>query len=161
MPVQRRLTVVRPATKSVEWIEGALKIGFATTDLKHVDQHFGSASQIAIFAVDMDRHTMTEVMQFGDNLAQDGNEDKLAVKTEALEGCAAVYCQAVGHSAVGKLTQVGVQPVKVSHGSPIIELIEAIQEELRDGPTSWLARAIEGQKDPNRFDDMEAEGWDE
>lgn len=161
MALERRLQVIpAPSTKGSR-VDAALKIGFASTDLKHVDQHFGSASSIAVFAVDQDRHVLVEVLQFGDNLAQDGNEDKLAAKTNALEGCAAIYIQAIGHSAIGKLAQIGVQPVKVSNGSPILEMIDAIQEELREGPTSWLARAIQAQKDPDRFDDMEAEGWDE
>ena len=127
--------------------------------MKHVDQHFGSASAFVIYAVNMDHAKLIEVIQFGD-LAQDGNEDKLVTKIKALEGCVAVYLQAVGASAINKLTSVGVQPVKVSHGAPINELLDALQCELREGPRSWLARALEQEKDMGRFDDMEAEGWD-
>jgi hypothetical protein len=34
---------------------------------------------------------------------------------------------------------------------------------LRSGPATWLARAIEAQKpvDPNRFAEMEHDGWEE
>ena len=103
---------------------------------------------------------LVEVVQFGQG-AMDGNEDKLAAKISALEGCIAVYCQAVGASAVNQLRAKGIQAVKVSSGSEIRELIEALQEELRAGPSAWLARAIELQKSRNsqRFEDMEQEGW--
>mgnify|MGYP000202225171 CR=1 FL=1 len=41
--------------------------------------------------------------------------------------------------------------------------LEALQDQLREGPSAWLAKAIEDQKpaDPDRFRKMEAEGWDE
>jgi nitrogen fixation protein NifX len=130
--------------------------------MTHVNQHFGSAESFVIYAVDPEHSRMLEVAQFGE-LAQDGNEDKLITKLSALEGCIAVYSQAVGASAVRQLKTLGIQPVKVSAGTEISELLESIREELRSGPATWLARAIDAQKpsDPNRFDDMEAEGWDE
>jgi nitrogen fixation protein NifX len=105
---------------------------------------------------------LLEVAQFG-QLAQDGNEDKLTAKMNALAGCVAVYSQAVGASAVGQLKSRGIQPVKVSAGASIEELLASLQQELRAGPAAWLARAIESQKpvDPTRFDQMESDGWDE
>ena len=80
-----------------------------------------------------------------------------------LDGCAAVYCLAAGASAVKQLLMRGVQPVKVSEGASIEELIEMLRDELASGPSAWLARAIERNKgpDPTRFDAMEADGWDE
>jgi nitrogen fixation protein NifX len=139
-----------------------LKFAFASTDMKHVDQHFGSAQSFALYGVDMDKHELLEVVQFAAT-EQDGNENKLNEKIGALEGCAAVYCQAVGGSAIRQLTMQGVQPIKVSAGAEIAELIENIQEELRAGPTAWLAKALRRQqpKNTDRFDDMEAEGWSE
>ena len=106
--------------------------------------------------------SLGEAIEF-EETAQDGNEDKLITKIGALKGCAAVYCQAVGSSAVKQLVAQGVQPVKVSEGAVIKELIESIQEELRAGPSAWLAKAINAQKGPDmkRFDEMEADGWDE
>jgi len=143
------------------WLDTAIRVAFCSKDMKHVDQHFGSASAFVIYGVTMDKVQMIEAIQFGDNLAQDGNEDKLITKIKALDGCVAVYLQAVGASAIGKLTTIGVQPVKVSHGAPIDELLEALQTELREGPRSWLARALEQEKDMGRFDAMDEEGWDE
>lgn len=159
MSAHRKLTLMNTATES-GWVEDAIKVAFCSTDMKTVNQHFGAASAFAIFAVDKDRYTLSEVIQFGD-LAKDGNEDKLVTKIRALEGCVAVYLQAIGASAIAKLSAIQVQPVKVSHGAPVEELIEALQEELRDGPRSWLARALDKEKDPSRFDQMDEEGWDE
>ena len=162
MALKRRLKILDCDTEGRSMEDSALKVAFASTDMKHVDQHFGSAESFVVYAVDPEQSKMLEVAQFGD-LQQDGNEDKLILKMSALDGCIAVYSQAVGASAVRQLKSLGIQPVKVSAGSEISFLLDSIQEELCSGPATWLARAIESQKpsNPNRFDDMEMEGWDE
>lgn len=139
-----------------------IKVAFATSDMSTVNQHFGSAKGLAIYSVDAEHAVLQEAVEFG-KLAQDGNEDKLSDKIAVLDGCAAVYSQAIGSSAMQKLIQSGVQPIKISEGAPISGLIEALQSELKAGPSAWLARAIEREKGPDmgRFDQMEADGWDE
>lgn len=161
MALKTRMKVLDGNTES-SWTDAALKVAFASTDIKSVNQHFGSAKALVIYAVDMERTRLLEVFQFG-SLAQDGNEDKLAEKIAALGGCIAVYSQAVGASAVGQLKANAIHPVKVSAGAGISDLLESLQDELRMGPSAWLAKAIQAQTpvDPNRFDEMEAEGWEE
>jgi nitrogen fixation protein NifX len=143
-------------------METAIKVAFATTDMVHVNQHFGSARSFAVYAVDPENFEILEAAQFGE-LAQDGNEDKLSVKIQLLEGCAAVYCQAVGASAVKQIVAQGIQPIKVHEGCTIQSLITDLQNEMKAGPSSWLAKAINQNKspDPKRFDEMETEGWQE
>lgn len=165
MALQRRMQIIDGSTaegNNTDFAETALKIAFATSDMTHVNQHFGSAKSFAIYAINPDEYRLLEASQFG-HLDQDGSEDKLAAKLEILQGCAAVYCHAIGASAVRQLAAQGVQPVKVSDNVAICDLVEMLQEEMRSGPSSWLAKAISQMKtaDMGRFDDMEAEGWDE
>jgi len=161
MSLTRRLNVV-PDSDEEKFMQTALKIAFATSDMETVNQHFGSAKSFAVYAVDMDEAHMLEAAEFG-VLNQDGNEDKLSVKLDLLDGCAAVYCQAVGGSAINQLIAHGIQPVKVHEGSKIKELIVDLQNEMKAGPSSWLAKAINQHKspDPERFNKMADEGWDE
>lgn len=161
MNMTRRLQLVGCNTED-KWMSTALKVAFATSDMKHVDQHFGAAQSFAIYALDMDKSCLVEAVEFG-KLDMDGNEDKLAAKIDALDGCIAVYSQAVGASAINQLKARGIQPVKISPGAAISGLLASLQEELRQGPGSWLARAIQQATpaDPSRFDQMEADGWDE
>lgn len=161
MALKTRMKVLDGNIES-SWTDAALKVAFASTDMKSVNQHFGSAEALVIYAVDMEQTRLLEVFQFG-SLSQDGNEDKLAAKIAALDGCIAVYSQAVGASAVGQLKANAIHPVKVSAGAEINDLLESLQDELRMGPSAWLAKAIQTQTpvDPNRFDEMEAEGWEE
>ena len=133
----RRLTVLGQDTEE-HFMETAIKVAFASTDMKHVDQHFGAAESFAIYALTPDNVQLVEATQFG-KLAMDGNEDKLDAKIKVLEGCVAIYSQAVGASAVAKLKTANIQPVKVSAGAEISELLEALQAELRSGPSACTA----------------------
>ena len=143
-------------------MDTAIKVAFATTDMETVNQHFGSAKSFALYVVDIENSELLEVAQFG-QLSQDGNEDKLSVKIDLLTGSAAVYCQAVGGSAINQLILKGIHPVKVHDGCKIKDLIVDLQNEMKAGPSSWLAKAISLNKrpDPDRFNRMAEEGWDE
>lgn len=162
MALKRRLKILDCSTENTAMKTPALKFAFASSDMKHVNQHFGSAESFVIYAVDSGQRKMFEVVQFGEQ-AQDGNEDKLMSKMSALDGCIAVYSQAAGASAIRQLKMLGIQPVKVSAGAEISGLLTSLQSELSSGSGSWLRHAIESQKeaDPKRFDEMDEEGWNE
>ncbi len=139
-----------------------MKVAFASSDRERVDQHFGSSRSFVIYGINPEQAQLLSVIEFGE-LEQDGNEDKLVSKLDLLEDCIAVYCRACGASAVRQLLARGVQPVKVAEDARIGDLIAGLQEELREGPSAWLAKAIRRTRgvDMGRFDAMAAEGWDE
>lgn len=139
-----------------------VRIAFASSDRVEVDQHFGSAESFAVFEIAAGTSQLLEVVEFIDT-AQDGNETKLPAKIATLSGCAAVYCLAAGASAVKQLLASGIQPVRIDEGSTIERLIADIQAEMKSGPTGWLQKALRANEptDVKRFDEMEAEGWQE
>lgn len=155
--ITRRLQVLDDSDDST-----LLKVAFATSDGVQVDQHFGSAQSLVLYGVDMDQVRLLNACEFG-ALNEDGNEDKLAAKLALLEGCIAVYCRACGASALRQLLDIGVQPVKVLDGANIPNLLASLQQEMREGPSSWLAKAIRRTQKPGdgRFNSMEMEGWGE
>ena len=59
----------------------------------------------------------------------------------------------VGGSAINQLILKNIQPVKVHEGSKIKDLIVDLQNEMKAGPSNWLAKAINQNKgpDPERF----------
>jgi nitrogen fixation protein NifX len=75
-----------------------MKIAFATQDLKRVDAHFGWAKNIAIYEISPEGHQFLEAIQFEGDLQEDGNEDKLAPKLDAIADCAILYVAAIGGS---------------------------------------------------------------
>lgn len=156
------MTVTRSLQVIDDHPESVLKVAFATSDREFVDQHFGSAKAFAIYGINPDDTWLQQVAEFGE-LDEDGNEDKLKEKLVLLQDCVAVYCRACGASAVRQLIEMGVQPVKIHEGARIDELLESLQKEILLGPSGWLAKAMRSKtlNAPSRFDDMEAEGWNE
>ena len=89
-----------------------MKIAFATQDLVHINAHFGSAKQMAVYEVSPEGYQFLETIGFDGKLDEDGNEDKLVPKIEALSDCTIVYVAAIGGSAAARLIRKKVTPVK-------------------------------------------------
>ena len=146
---------------STEAPMSSVKIAFASSDRKQVDQHFGAAEAFVLYELSEDDARMVEAVQFQDSdTSMDGHEGKLAAKIELLDGCAAVYCNAVGASAIKQLLAAGVQPMKVPEGMVIDEILCGLNQSLNDNPPAWLAKNMK-PKDASRFDDMADEEWSE
>lgn len=157
MSWRRHLRIVNAPTDPAP---AGVKVAFATADRRRVDQHFGTAPSLVIYAVTPAEATLVSVAQFGE---VDGHEDKLAVRMAALEGCVAVYCQAVGGSAIRQLLARGVQPLRVEGIVSIDRLLQELRSEWRAAPAGWLTKALRRHEgdDHHRFAAMEAEGWQE
>jgi len=161
MKLRRHLWIVTGGTEAAAMTTTTVRLAFASSDRKRVDQHFGSACGLAIYAVNEQQATLLEFAQFGD-LEQDGHEDKLATKLALVRDCAAVYCQAIGGSAIRQLLAVGVQPIRVEENVPVERLLNEAQAALKAGTAPWLPGVRRRRNDdPHRFEAMEAEGWPE
>ncbi|MGB5833598.1 MAG: NifB/NifX family molybdenum-iron cluster-binding protein [Thiohalocapsa sp.] len=161
MTLERKLSVVCDDAADADSAT-SVKVAFASADRKHIDQHFGAAEGFVLYSISASGYELLEAAQFG-RLDMDGNEDKLGAKIDVLRDCIAVYCQAIGASAIRQLRGVGVQPIKAPAQTLISGLLRELQRELSEGPSAWLARAID-QRQPrrdDRFEVMEAEGWRE
>ena len=137
-----------------------LQVAFATDDRQRVNQHFGASLGFAIYRLDGERAALVSVAEF-DEEAMDGNENKLAAKIAALSGCAAVYCLAVGGSAVRQLLAAGVQPIRLEEEAGIERLLGELQRAVREGGVPWIDKALRTNKDAGRFERMAEEGWQE
>jgi nitrogen fixation protein NifX len=135
-----------------------VKIAFATSDRRAVNQHFGAAESFAVYEVGESESRLIEVAEFIET-AMDGHEGKLAAKVELLGDCAAVYCNAVGASAIQQLLAKGIQPMRVDEGTLIDELLCGLQKNLVNDPPVWLAKHIKKQTNAGSF--AEDEEWQE
>jgi len=139
----------------------SVKIAFASADRKTVDQHFGAAEAFVIYELSADDARLVEAVEFQDSdTSMDGHEGKLAGKIALLDGCAAVYCNAVGASAIKQLMAAGVQPMKVPEGTALDELLCGLNHAMLTEPPVWLAKHMKA-RDTSRFDAMDEEGWSE
>ena len=135
-----------------------MKIAFATQDQQRVDAHFGWAKHLAVYEVDAAGHRLVETFPFGEDLAEDGNEDKLAPKLAAIHDCAIVYVAAIGGSAAARVVASKIHPIKVTQPEPIAELLEKMRVVLQGTPPPWLRKVLQKEQGvSNNFEDDEEE----
>lgn len=134
-----------------------MKIAFTTSDRVHINAHFGWAKEIDVYEVSENGHNFLETLTFEGDLKQDGNEDKVTPKLEALYGCTIVYVSAIGGTAAAKLIKKGVTPVKAkSDDDKISDVLDKLVQTLQGSPPPWLRKALQ-QKPRNFEEDLEEE----
>jgi nitrogen fixation protein NifX len=119
-----------------------MKVAFATQDLKRVDAHFGWAKNIAVYEIAPEGHRLVEVFQFEGDLQEDGNEDKLAPKIQAIKDVAILYVAAIGGSGAARVVAAGVHPVKANQPEEISVLLDKLVAVLKGTPPPWLRKAM-------------------
>ena len=119
-----------------------MKIAFATQDLKRVDAHFGWAKNIAIYEISPEGHRFVEAIEFDGDLKEDGNEDKLAPKIEAIKNCAILYVAAIGGSGAARVVANNIHPMKVNQPEEISDLLLKLEDVLKGTPPPWLRKAL-------------------
>ncbi len=119
-----------------------MKVAFATQDLKRVDAHFGWAKNIAIYDISPEGHRFVEAIQFDGDLKEDGNEDKLAPKIDAIKDCAILYVAAIGGSGAARVVANNIHPMKVNQPEDILSLVEKLEGVLKGTPPPWLRKAL-------------------
>lgn len=133
-----------------------MKIAFTTQDKERVDAHFGWAPSIVVYDVTPAGHQFVESFEFGGALEEDGDEDKLTPKLEAIADCAIVYVTAIGGSAAAKVVAMKIHPVKVPQPESIVGILDKLQTVLQGTPPPWLRKAL--AKDGVRTFDFEEDG---
>jgi nitrogen fixation protein NifX len=128
-----------------------MKVAFATQDQQRVDAHFGWARHLAVYDIDGQGYRFVQDFGFGEDLAEDGDEDKLAPKLAAIGDCAIVYVAAIGGSAAARVVASRIHPVKVAQPEPILDILDKLQTVLRGTPPPWLRKALM-KSQPRRFD---------
>jgi nitrogen fixation protein NifX len=132
-----------------------MKIAFTTSDKLRIDAHFGSAKKIDVYEVDQAGYNFLKTFTFGGNLEEDGNEDKLLPKIEALTDCAIVYTSTIGPSAAGRLLKHKITPLKArEEGQPVNEVLDELVNMLNGSPPPWLRKVVQLQSKSFDFDDF-------
>ncbi|WP_374544609.1 nitrogen fixation protein NifX [Rhodoblastus sp.] len=131
-----------------------MKVAFATQDLKRVDAHFGWAKNISIYELDENGHSFLETIAFDGDLQEDGNEDKLAPKIEAVKDCAILYVAAIGGSGAARVVANNIHPIKVSQPEAIDDLLNKLQDMLKGNPPPFIRKAMgKGKERVLNFED--------
>jgi nitrogen fixation protein NifX len=135
-----------------------MKIAFSTQDKQNVDAHFGWAKNLAIYDITPEGYTFIENLEFGGKLEEDGDEDKLAPKLDAIMDCAILYVAAIGGSAAARVVAAKIHPIKVPQPEPILDILGKLQDVLKGTPPPWLRKVLQKGMDvatPNFEDEDE------
>ncbi len=133
-----------------------MKIAFTTNDSVHINAHFGWASRIDIYDVDSEGYTFLETLEFQKDLKEDGNEDKLEPKLQALHDCTIVYVSAIGGSAAARLIGRNITPIKAQSETDEIEVVlTRLVQTLKGSPPPWLRKALKKGQAQSFADDFE------
>lgn len=119
-----------------------MKVAFATQDLERVDAHFGWAKNIAIYELSPESYEFVEAVQFAGDLQEDGNEDKLQPKLEAIKDCSILYVAAIGGSGAARVVAQNIHPMKVQQPEKIVDLLAKLQTVLKGSPPPWLRKVL-------------------
>ncbi len=128
-----------------------MKVAFATQDLKRIDAHFGWARNIAIYDLEPDGFALDQVVAFEGDLKEDGDEDKLAPKLDAIKDCSILVVAAIGGSGAARVVAQNIHPMKVNEPEPIEGMLVKLQEVLKGTPPPWL-RKIMAKAQPRTFE---------
>ena len=133
-----------------------MKIAFATQDKESVNAHFGWAKHIVVYELSADGHQFVQSFDFGDKLQEDGDEDKLAPKLDAIHDCAILYVAAIGGSGAARVVALKIHPIKVPQPESIAEILDKLQVVLKGTPPPWLRKALQKDGAPSfDFEDDE------
>jgi nitrogen fixation protein NifX len=131
-----------------------MKVAFTTSDNVHINAHFGSAKQIDVYNVSPDGFNYLDTVTFGGDLEENGNEDKLVPKIEALSDCAIVYVSTIGGSAAARLIKNKVTPIKArSEEEKIDDILNELVKTLSGNPPPWLRKIIQQESKSPDFED--------
>jgi nitrogen fixation protein NifX len=133
-----------------------MKVAFATQDNVHINAHFGWAKKVAIYDVSSQGYDFLNTVEFGGELKEDGNEDKLVPKIKAVADCQIVYVSAIGGSAASRLLKNNITPLKTENqDDQITDVLNSLVKTL-DNPPPWLRKAL-GKNSPSLDFDEEEE----
>lgn len=125
-------------------------IAFATSDRFHVNQHFGSAKTFLVFGFSNGHWQVVKAIEYPEQPA--GHDaDKLAHRVQTLAQCQQIYCNEVGPSAVRRLLQQNIQPLKVAVGTSIKSLLKQHAGQLKPSAKTTA--------DPDRLLNLLDEDW--
>lgn len=142
-----------------------LSLGFATSDRSQVNQHFGTASMFSIYGLnDQNQWQRLSVLEFPETRHAKDSHDKLQSRIDHLASVDAVFCLAVGPSAVQRMARQQIQPIVLDQPEPIKTLLQQFVACAQKDTSSWqfkLAqrKQLHGQR-KRKLSRLMEEPWD-
>ena len=128
-----------------------MKIAFATTDGKRVDEHFGRAGTFAVYELSPEGYSFLEMRTFAegrDSAVEETkgmgqlHDDRVQNKVDRLSDCKIIYLTEIGGPSAARLIRKGMMPIKVKEPVPIEDSLQKLLKTARTSPPPWLRKAL-------------------
>ena len=128
-----------------------MKVAFATTDGRLIDEHFGRAGRFAILDFTPAGYTKLSDLVFAegrDTVVEstrgqgDLHDNAVEQKVERLRDCRLVYMTAIGGPSAARMARRGIMPVKVPERTVITEAAKKLLHQIQTAPPPWLRLAV-------------------
>ena len=129
-----------------------MKVAFATTDGKNVDEHFGRCGTFAIYDMTEDGHQFIEMRKFseGQDKAVVDTKDmgplhdiEVQRKVDRLSDCKLIYLTEIGGPSAARLVKKGIMPMKVKEIISIESALDQLGATIKKAPPPWLRKAMQ------------------
>ncbi len=128
-----------------------MKVAFATTDGRNVDEHFGRAGLFAVYDLTTEGYRLLEMRRFSDGRDRAVEEtkgmgkvhdEKVEKKIDRLADCRIIYLTEIGGPSAARLSRRGIMPVKVRESVTIEESLTRLLDTVRASPPPWLKKVL-------------------
>lgn len=129
-----------------------MKVGFATSGGRTVDEHFGRAGTFAVWDVTPNGGRFVELRKVAEGELDTAvvvtrgmgalHDDAIAAKIAKLADCRVIYFTEIGGPSAAKLVRSGIMPLKAEPSSSIDAAVERLVETMRTNPAPWMRRAL-------------------
>ncbi len=128
-----------------------MKVAFATTDGKQVNEHFGRAGSFAIYEMIEGGFRFIEIRKFADGMDRTVMDSRdtgplhdsaVQNKVDRLADCKLIYLTEIGGPSAARLVKKGIMPMKVKEPVAIESALKQLAETIKTSPPPWLKKAM-------------------
>jgi nitrogen fixation protein NifX len=131
-----------------------MKVAFATSDGKNVNEHFGRAGMFAVYDLTREGFAFMEIRRFADGVdtaivqtkgAGQLHDARVEEKVGRLSDCKIVYLTEIGGPSAARLIKKGMMPIKVKEVVSIEESLKRLLETVKGSPPPWVTKILESE----------------
>lgn len=123
-----------------------IRVAFCSETGQYVDAHFASCPRLFIYEIGLQGSKPLAEISFSG--AEQGEDDRVARRLKALQGCSFLYCSQIGGPAAARLVQNNIYPLKVEAETTIVEAGGRLEELLHTSPPPWLKKKLLQEAEP-------------
>jgi nitrogen fixation protein NifX len=97
-----------------------MKIAFATSDCRVIDEQFRRATYLVVYEITPDGQSLDRICAFPQDCTVRTEE-----RIRAIAGASIVYVTAIGPSSAARLAARGIRPAPLAPGTPITRVLAA------------------------------------